>query len=235
MEKNTIPNFLDNFSTRYKYGIPIQVLWSVTFSDGQSLEQSITNSLRKIDHNWSPVFSSDMWTSLGNILVAQEVSLPGESFEVAPLTIGESSGAYMPGYAATKRSDFLSRNVTINFLETNIDIESQLFRPWAIAISVDGLIGSALKTTINVCQYDNKRKKRKEYIFYNAFPTNCETSMINYTDDQVKTKTVTFAYSRYEIKTEGQANGSIEPNSLTVINPRTLNQPGLVDVGGNIA
>ena len=141
----------------------------------------------------------------------------------------------MPGYAATKRSDFLSRNVTINFLETNVDIESQLFRPWSIALSVEGLINTSLKTTINVYQYDNKRKVRKEYIFYNAFPTNCETTVINYTDDPIKTKTVTFAYSKYEVKTDVEAFGGNTAELLAVINPRTLNQPGLREVGGNIA
>jgi hypothetical protein len=199
-DKSTIPNFLDHFSNEYRYGIPIHVLWAVTISESGGLTNAIQTSLRKIDHNWAPVQSSREWTDVGNILVAQEVSLPGESFEVSPFTIGDSSGAYMPGFAATKRSDFLGRNVTINFLETNVDIESQLFRPWAIALSVDGLMNSGLKATINVKQYDNTRTIRKEYVFYGAFPTNCETNIINYTDDPIKTKTVTFAYSKYEIR-----------------------------------
>jgi hypothetical protein len=150
--------------------------------------------------------------------VAQEVGLPGESFEVSPFTIGNSSGAYMPGFAASKRSDFLTRNVTINFLETNVDIESQLFRPWAIALSVDGLINQGLKTTIEVCQYDNKRRVRKRYKFYSAFPTNCETTTINYTEDPIKAKTVTFAYSKYEVMTD-TADGPIDT-------------PGATDLGG---
>jgi hypothetical protein len=162
-----------------------------------------------------------MWTDKGNILVAQEIGLPGESFEVAPFSIGNSSGAYMPSFAANKRSDFLSRNVTINFLETNVDIESQLFRPWAIALSVDGLINKDLKTTIDVCQYDNKRRVRKRYKFYGVFPTNCETSVVNYTDDTIKSKTVTFAYSKYEILTETSEDAAIET-------------PGALDLGGRI-
>jgi hypothetical protein len=234
MDKDAIPNFLDNFSSRYKYGIPIHVLWAVTLSDGGALTQSIRNSLRKIDHSWAPIHNSDMWTDKGNILVAQEITLPGESFEVTSLNIEGSSGAYMPGYAATKRSDFLSRNVTINFLETNVDIESQLFRPWSIALSVEGLINTALKTTINVYQYDSKRRARKEYIFYDAFPTNCETTTINYTDDPIKTKTVTFAYSRYEVKANTGVDNVEVLNSINSA-PGALGALDLAGIGGNIA
>jgi len=217
-DRDTIINFLDNFSKEKKYEIPIHVLWTVSIYNAPELVQAIGASLGSIDHGWADVKDTVTWANKGAILVAQEVSLPGESFEVSLLDPGASRAAYMPGYAATKRSDFLSRNVTINFLETDTDIEAQLFRPWAIALSVDGLTNRTLKSTIKVAQYDSKRSRRKEYTFYNAFPTNCEPSTINYSEDTIKSKTVTFAYSKYEITRD------VTENVDLVLN-RTLDGP----------
>ncbi len=56
----------------------------------------------------------------------------------------------MPGYGITERSDFLSRNISINFIETGVDIEAHLFRPWIIAL---GTTGYRLLTTKSASSY----------------------------------------------------------------------------------
>lgn len=196
-----VQSFLSKFSSDRNFFIPLQTMWTVTLSD-ESVVGAINSALGKVDtySGWR-VNPSTLWTdkSLGNILVAQEVSLPNESVEITEINSGEATGAYMAGYGATKRTGFLSRNVTINFLETHVDIEAALFRPWIIAIGIDGLIKSDLKATINIIQYGRDMSKRKEYIFYDAFPTNSEGSQINYTSDDFKAKTVTFGYRDYKV------------------------------------
>lgn len=196
-----VQSFLNKFSTDRNFYLPLQTMWTVTLSD-DSVVGAINSALGKVDtySGWK-VNPSTLWTdkSLGNILVAQEISLPTESVEISEINSGEATGAFMAGYGATKRTGFLSRNITINFLETHTDIEAALFRPWIIAVGIDGLIKSNLKATINVIQYGRDMSKRKEYVFYDAFPTNSEGSQINYTSDDFKTKTITFGYRDYKV------------------------------------
>ena len=87
--------------------------------------------------------------------------------------------------------------MSINFFETKVDIEHTFFRPWMIAIAIDGLINPALKCPIVVTQYDNKMVKRKGFVFDDAFPTVVEPYTLNYADADFTVKSVTFCCKNY--------------------------------------
>lgn len=196
---NFVPSFLTKFSTDRNFALPLSFLWTVTI-DG-SVVSEIESALSKIDYKWN-VEGANSWidNATNNILVAQEVTIPSESYETVILGPDSNRGAYMPGYGVTQRTDFLSRNLTINFIETNKDIESLLFRPWIVAISVNGMIGGKLKANATINQYDRSGRIRKTYNFTNIFPTNTEGSNLTYGSDDFSVKTVTFGYTRYDIE-----------------------------------
>ena len=137
--------------------------------------------------------------SEGEILVAQEVTIPTEAYETTILG-QDNRGGFMPGYGVTSRTDFLSRTVSINFLETGEDIETSLFRPWVIAIGTKGLLGGKLRSTIVVTEYLKDGSTRKKYTFYDAFPVNVEGYNLSYGDIDFIIKSVAFSYSRYNVQ-----------------------------------
>ena len=199
---NIVPSFLTVFSTFDKFSIPLPFLWTVTVDEPQGLADNINSTLSKADYGaWvakSPLDWTD--TNNNNIFVAQDFTIPGEQIEAVSIGVDSSRGAFMPGQGISQRVDFLQRNVSINFLETNADIETMLFRPWIIALGIDGLLGGKLRSTITLTQYDRKMKMRKEYTFYGAFPTNAEGVTLNYTGDEFSVKTITFGYTNYKVK-----------------------------------
>lgn len=191
--------FLDRFSNDSRFSLPYPFLWSVTLDDS-GLPGNINSALTKINQSYQ-VSSSRDWTdtSNDNILVAQEVTIPSESIEITSLG-QENRGGFMPGYGVTQRTEFISRNVVINFLETDRDIETELFRPWIIALGVEGLSKSGLKCTINVKQYNRSGGLRKHYTFIDAFPTNSEGYTLSYGDNEFLIKSVTFGYTDYKVR-----------------------------------
>lgn len=197
-----VPSFLAAFSTFDKFSIPLPFLWTVTIDDSQGLIGNINSALSKADYTQWTAQSPVGWidSSNNNIYVAQDFTIPGEQLEAVAVGVDGSRGAFMSGQGISQRVDFLQRNVTINFLETNADIETMLFRPWIIALSIDGLLDGKLRSTITLTQYDRKMKLRKEYTFYGVFPTNAEGTTLNYTGDEFSIKTITFGYTNYKVK-----------------------------------
>lgn len=195
---NFVPSFLSKFSSDPRFALPLPFLWTVTIDGG--VTSQISSALQKIGYNWS-VEDALKWIDISsnNILVAQEVTIPSESYETVILGPDSNRGGYMPGYGVTQRTDFLSRNLTINFIETQSDIETLLFRPWIVAIGVDGMIGGRLRSKATLTQYDRAGKIRKTYTFDNIFPTNTEGATISYSADDFTVKTVTFGYTRYDV------------------------------------
>lgn len=192
-----IPSFLSKFSTDRKFAIPLPFQWTISIEDA-GIAGAIKASLAKIDLGSWVVSESTTWTD-ENILVAQEVTLPGEMYDHAVMG-HESSGPFMPGYGVIKRADFTSRNVVVNFLETERDIATELFRPWIIALSVDGLINSKLKAkAMDVVQYSRDMKIRKRYKFTNIFPVNCEGHTLTYGDGEFTITSVSFGFTKYEV------------------------------------
>ena len=192
-----VSQFLDKFSRDRRYSIPLPFQWTVTLTEG-GVVGAINTAVGKLGENWK-ITSSRSWTGDNNILVAQEVTLPGEMVET--ISLGpDNRGAFMPGQGIVQRSDFLQRPVIVNFLETESDISTELFRPWTIALAVDGLLNTQLRATaMNITQYTRDMKKRKEYKFESIFPTNVEGYTLSYGDQEFQVTSVSFAYKNYTV------------------------------------
>jgi hypothetical protein len=138
-------------------------------------------------------------TRNGNILVAQDVGLPDEQavFGIASMN---NAGGFLPSYVMNNRNDFLSRQLSVNILETNEDLEQNYFRPWMIAVGIKGLVenGPNLKGTMVIKQYDNQGNLRKGFKFNKVFPKSVEGYTLNYQNTDFKVKSVTFACQNYE-------------------------------------
>lgn len=192
-----INDFLNAFSRESKFCLSLPVFWTVTV-DGVSTG-SINSVLGRAGEKWQAKLSPREMIKNGNLLVAQEVQLPNESSSFTPMSMG-SMGGFLPGYGLDSRSDFLSRTVSINILETNKDLEHNYFRPWMIAVGIQGLVesGSSLKGTVEIKQYTNSGQFRKGFRFKKAFPTSVEGFGLSYDNTDFKIKTVTFACQNYE-------------------------------------
>lgn len=193
-----INDFLAAFSGDYRFCLSLPVLWTVSI-DGVT-ENAINDVLTDAGEYWTARMTANSMTRNGNILPAQQVMIPQESSNFSPMTIGESSGGFLPGYAMNSRTDFLSRSFSVNFLETNNDLEHEYFRPWLIALGIKGLVedGPTLKSTIIVQQFTNDGYFRKGYRFKKAFPTATEGFTLNYENTDYIIKSVTFACENYE-------------------------------------
>lgn len=198
MSSPDINQFLAAFSGDKKFFLNLPVLWSVTI-DGVT-EGAINGILDYAGQSWKAKTSPLSMTRDGVLLPAQEVTLPTESSNFSAMDSGSSMGGFLPGYALSNRSNFLERSFTINFLETEVDIEHYFMRPWSIAIAIKGLIeqGVTLKSTIEVRQYSNRGKFIKGFKFKKAFPTTVEGFTLNYDNTDFPIKSVTFACEDYE-------------------------------------
>jgi hypothetical protein len=194
-----INDFLIAFSSSdQKYCLSLPVLWTVTMEG--ALKSSINTVLDYAGEKWSAKTSPDEYMASSDILVAQEVTIPNESSSFQAINSGSGMGGFLPSYGLDSRSDFLSRSFTINFLETNKDLEHEYIRPWMIALGIKGLVeeGVSLKSTITVRQYTNTGKLKKGFKFIKAFPINVEGFTLNYNNTDFTIKSVTFACQNYE-------------------------------------
>ena len=186
-------DFLQAFSSDSKYFLSQPFLWKVSI-DGD-LSGAINSALQKGNENWSANVQPSLLTKNGAILVARSVNTPQESSVFAPQSV--QNRGFLPGYSLIERNDFLTRSFSINFIETEQDIEHGFMRPWMIALGIDGLINFGLKTNIVVKQYNNKGSMRKGYIFEDSFPTAVEGYTIDHNSDDFIEKSVTFACKNY--------------------------------------
>lgn len=191
-------DFLQAFSNDAQYFLSIPVLWTVSI-DGVG-ESNINSVLSDAGQKWRANITPNAMTKNGNILPAQSVVIPVESANFSAMTSGDTYGGFLPGYAMNSRTDFLSRSFSINFLETRQDLEHEYFRPWQIAIGIQGLIerGTNLKCTVTVKQYSNDGTLRKGYRFKKAFPTAVEGFTMDYENTDYPIKSVTFTCEDYE-------------------------------------
>lgn len=193
-----ISEFFSAFSGDRKYFLNLPVLWTVTI-DGVSTG-AINSVLSDAGESWQAKGDPGSYTKSGSILCAQEVSLPNESSNFSPLESGSGMGGFLPGYGMNSRSNFLDRGISVNFLETEEDIEHNFFRPWAIAIGIKGLVenGASLKGNMQVKQYSNDGKFIKGFQFKKIFPTAVEGFTLNYDSTDFKIKSVTFGCENYK-------------------------------------
>jgi len=192
-----INDFLNAFSREAKFCLSLPVFWSVSI-DGVSTG-SINSVLQSAQEKWRATTSPEDMTRNGNILVAQDVGLPDEQavFGIASMN---NAGGFLPSYVMNNRNDFLSRQLSVNILETNEDLEQNYFRPWMIAVGIKGLVenGPNLKGTMVIKQYDNQGNLRKGFKFNKVFPKSVEGYTLNYQNTDFKVKSVTFACQNYE-------------------------------------
>lgn len=192
--------FLAAFSGERKFFLPLPFLWKVTI-DGVSAE-AITTTVNKANEKWNATEVPNNYTRGGNILVAQEVTIPNDQV-VADIAGVDNSGGFLPGYGIRNRTNSIDRQFSINFIETGNDIEHEFIRPWIIAIGIDGLINPQLKSVITVKQYAQDGTFRKGYKYIDAVPTATEGSTLNYAGDiPFYVKSATFIYRNYEKLTE---------------------------------
>jgi hypothetical protein len=193
-----INEFFAAFSGDEKYFLNLPVLWTVTI-DGVSVD-AINSVLEDANEAWRATVSPGSYTKSKSILVAQEITLPNETSTFDAHSSGTSMGGFLPGYGLTSRTNFLDRGITVNFLETQVDIDHNFFRPWLIAIAIKGLIefGPNLKANMEVRQYSNSGKFIKGFKFIKVFPTAIEGYTLNYENTDFKLKTVTFGCQNYE-------------------------------------
>jgi hypothetical protein len=194
MVKST--DFLQAFSSDPRFCLSIPVLWSVNI-DGVSTG-AINSVLSDAQESWRAKLTPNSMTVNSNILPAQEVTIPNESSSFQAMNTGSGTGGYLPGYGLDQRANFLDRSFTVNFLETKEDLEHGFFRPWMIAIGINGLVGSSLKATMEVKQYDNGGNFRKGFKFKKVFPTAVEGFTLNYENTDFPIKSVTFACENYQ-------------------------------------
>lgn len=197
---NATYDFLDGYSNSEKFFLAHPFLWKVTFEYDASLIANVNDAIGKAYSNqddWRAITEPDRFTKNGNILVARTVTVPAENsqFDIAG---SQNLGGFLPGYALNKRTDFLSKNLAINFLDTQDDIEHNFFRPWMIAVGIDGLINRRLLCNVTLRQYNNKMELRKGYRFIEVFPTNVEGYTLSYNDEAFQEKSVTFAFKEYK-------------------------------------
>jgi len=192
-----INDFLNAFSRESKFCLSLPVFWTVTV-DGVGVG-AINSVLSRAGEKWQAKMTPKDMIKNGNLLVAQEVQLPNESSTFTAMAM-TNTGGFLPGYGLDARSDFLNRNVVINILETNQDLEHNYFRPWMIALGIKGLVetGSSLKGTVEIKQYTNQGQFRKGFRFKKAFPIAVEGFSLNYDNTDFKIKSVTFACQNYE-------------------------------------
>jgi len=197
---NETYDFLDGYSNSEKFFLAHPFLWKVTFEYDPSLIANVNEAIGKAyssQEDWRAITEPNNFTKNSNVLVARTVTVPGENSQF-DLAGAENLGGFLPGYALTKRMDFLSKNLAINFLDTQDDIEHNFFRPWMIALGIDGLINRRLLCNVTLRQYNNKMELRKGYRFIDVFPTNVEGYTLSYNDEGFQEKSVTFAFKEYK-------------------------------------
>jgi hypothetical protein len=193
-----INDFLNAFSREAKFCLSLPVFWSVSI-DGVSTG-SINSVLQSAQEKWRATTSPEEMTRSGNILVAQNVTLPGEGYSNGVASFGGGSGGFLPANIMEARDHFGSRDVAVSFLETNVDLEHTFFRPWSIAVGINGFIesGPPLKATMVVKQYDNKGNLRKGFKFTKVTPAKMESLSLDYDNTTYTVKSVTFRCQNYE-------------------------------------
>ena len=193
-------DFLSKFSVggppRYYLSLP--TLWKIEFSNAAVIRGQVDQACEKAGEVWRVKNTPEEFVANGNTLVAREVTVPGETTEFLQAGADINKGGFLPGFGVERRQGFLTRTLTVNIFDTDDDLEHTFFRPWMIAIGIDGLLNRGLLCpNVVLRQYNNKGELRKGYNFIDVFPTNVEGYMVNYDSEQFLEKTVTFAFKNY--------------------------------------
>jgi hypothetical protein len=206
-----IKHFLDLLSKR-NYDIPLTTQWLVRISFNENKDQLfsefqkytqvdkdkfyISNSvLNDLTHNDVQPAEND----IGGLFYVQSVKLPDESFEIG--SGGDDTFGFIGGMFANSRKSVTSRNLSIGFLETNLDFLDGMIRPWIITASYRGLLETKLKPSIKrdieIVQITKNRQVRKIHKFEKCFPISVSAETLNYDGEKMITRDVVWHYNKY--------------------------------------
>ena len=194
-------DFLSNYSVNGppRYYLSLPSLWKIEFQGAAAVTGAVTTALEKAGEKWRVENTPEDFYINGNTMVAREVTVPGETTEFLEAGGGINKGGFLPAFGVEKRQGFLTRTLAVNIFDTNNDLEHNFFRPWMIAIGIDGLINRRLLCpNVILRQYASDGDIRKGYKFVDVFPTNVEGYTINYDNETFLEKSVTFAFKNYE-------------------------------------
>ena len=193
-------DFLSNYSvggpSRYYLSLP--TLWKIEFSNASSVRGQVDQALQKAGESWRIKNTPEEFVANGNTLVAREVTVPGETTEFLEAGGDVNLGGFLPAFGVNKRQGFLTRTLGVNIFDTDDDLEHNFFRPWMIAVGIDGLLNRGLLCpNVILRQYNHKGEICKGYNFTDVFPTSVEGYTIDYDNETFLEKSVTFAFKNY--------------------------------------
>lgn len=225
-------NFLQNLE-KWEFAIPMKFLWLVQIDHVPATisSQSMWNT-----HHAGPEVSSgavgkpgsshrvwaidqgkreitkDVFMAAGNkshgCILAQGVTLPGETYEVKDVAINNNMG-FLPGKVGGNRSG--NGEMSIQFRETNRSFPDLVLRPWILLASHLGLVARPygdnrdIKTNIRIIQLAKTFQhmpliERKIWHFYNCVPTGMDGKELTYDQNNIHLYTVKWSYTHYGIE-----------------------------------
>ena len=207
--------------------IPLKNLWGVQFQcrNGPSMTE-VGNRIRKVLEEYQPRayqvvpdLIDKFSESKEGFLLAQTIAMPTENVSINTTGVGSGTGGLIDGYYADNRGTYGSGNqISISFLETNIDVVDYFIKPWIVATAFKGLIedndaDTDIKCNIVVTQYtrtDNQYEDKLESS-QNAAIRN-ETNIVDY-----KLRKSTTFYNCAPYNTQGGDQMSYNAISLSDI------------------
>jgi len=138
------------------------------------------------------------------LFFVQSIKMPKESFAISTAGI-ENMGGYLKGAVGGDRLSLSERTINIGFLETNVDFNDGIIRPWIITAGYEGLIalkGSSIKADIRVAQYtkakgSEKKPRRKLFEFFDCVPYSMGESSLDYEGEKIITNSVDWVFNNY--------------------------------------
>ena len=213
--------------TEWVNDIPLKFLWTIALlpRDNQSmtdLAKNISSIVKRYEGDSKWPVSQDVYNKQADdaygYMFASSVGFPSDAYNISN-SITTNYGGYLPGPIGGERNGYGGSNaLSINFLETNVDIIDNLIRPWIIAASHKGLIEDGkedIKCNIAINMYTKdahtqnvdplatsitaKFQRRKSFIFEDAVPFQVSGDEISYGELSISdiTKSVSFAFSKY--------------------------------------
>jgi len=219
-----LPNtaFLDAIS-RWRNDVPLKNLWVLNLdtprlrgvqANVKALMLACENQLNR--EAWPVIdFTSQIRPDLGYVFCTM-VNLIGDAVDSPAVEI-EDRGGLRPGFVLGNRTPY--SGISIEMLESNLDIIDFLLRPWVIANSHFGLIKDSrfdlccdleiqlytrvdrVKQNLKPEEFGTEWQLRKIFTFLDCYPTSVEPDKLNYTGVTTTdvTKTSTWYFRDYYI------------------------------------
>lgn len=218
-----IAHFLDRLS-EWDYSIPLATQWTIVIQP-EANEEGNSEGLFSLIKEYTQVDISNFYIPISiqtrilnnksqpnmdglGLYYAQSIKMPRESFTVNSAGI-VGTGGFLKGIVGGDRLDMSSRNLEIEFLETNIDFTDGLIRPWIICAAYRGLINTgkrnSIKSSIFISEFTRQRNNgdlkpiRKIHTFKGCVPTSVAERTLKYDKEPIEApvNSVTWIYENY--------------------------------------